>query len=43
MLADSEKVSAITDRIFYAASGYCTGQSNDQKKSGICDKSLFGV
>lgn len=42
-MADSEEVSAIIDRIFYAASGFCYGRSNDQKKSGICDKSLFGV
>lgn len=43
MLADSKKVSGVLDRIFYAASGFCYRQSNDQKKSEICDKSFFGV
>lgn len=37
MLTDPKKISAIIDRIFYAASGFCCGQSNNQKKSRICE------
>lgn len=41
MLDDSQGFSAIIDIIFYAASGFCYGQNNDQKNQEFVTSHLM--